>query len=106
VSVSASWPAWWETQCPTQSAFPTRAARHVFTPIGAFLRDDSGLSESPSDADVITLVNRGIGNGKVAYDGATVCAIFSGNGVATRLVRPAGPGRRPGRRPGHLADTR
>lgn len=38
-------------------------------------------SSSPTDADMIALVNWGIANGKIAYDPATVYAIFTGNGV-------------------------
>lgn len=38
-------------------------------------------SASPTDADMIALVNWGINNGKIAYDANTVYAIFTGNGV-------------------------
>jgi hypothetical protein len=38
-------------------------------------------SASPTDADMIALVNWGIANGRIAYDPSTVYAIFTGNGV-------------------------
>lgn len=38
-------------------------------------------SASPTDADMVALVNWGIGNGKIAYDPNTVYAIFTGSGV-------------------------
>ena len=38
-------------------------------------------SSSPSDADMIALVNWGIANGRIAYDAHTVYAIFTGRGV-------------------------
>ena len=38
-------------------------------------------SSAPTDADMIALVNWGIANGRIAYDPATVYAIFTGNGV-------------------------
>jgi len=38
-------------------------------------------STSPTDADMIALVNYGINNGRIAYDPSTVYAIFTGTGV-------------------------
>jgi hypothetical protein len=38
-------------------------------------------SSSPTDADMIALVNWGIANGKISYDASTVYAIFTGTGV-------------------------
>jgi len=36
---------------------------------------------SPTDAEMIALINWGISNGKLTYDGSTVYAIFTGRGV-------------------------
>ena len=38
-------------------------------------------SASPTDADMIALVNWGIANGRIAYDASTEYAIFTGSGV-------------------------
>jgi len=41
----------------------------------------AGPSASPTDANMVSLIQQGISLGKIAYDANTVYAIFTGNGV-------------------------